>query len=68
MKDDKTKNVVLLKDGLKELLISYPNIFSTFVKNELGELAARKEDIDYKELSQEIFSYGFNFLGRYGTP
>ena len=41
---------------------------SAFVKNELKELAAREEDIDYKKLFQEIFSYGFNFLGRYGTP
>ena len=68
MKDDKTKNIILLKDGLKELIELYPNIFSTFVKNELKKLAAKKEDIDYKKLSQEIFSYGFNILGRFGTP
>ena len=52
MKDDETKNIVLLKDGLKELIESYPNIFDTFVKNELKKFAAREEDIDYKKLSQ----------------
>ena len=68
MKDDETKNIVLLKNGLKELIELYPNIFNTFAKNELKELATRGEDIDYKKLSQEIFSYGFNFLRRYGIP
>ena len=62
------KNVVLLKDGLKELIESYPRTFNTSVRNEASELAAKEEDIDYKRLSQEIFSYGFNFLERYGTP
>ena len=52
LKDDESKNIVLLKDGLKELIESYPNIFGTFVKNELKKLAAREEDIDYKKLSQ----------------
>ena len=61
------KNVVLLKDGLKELIESYPRTFNTSVRNEARELAAKEEDIDYKRLSQEIF-YGFNFLERYGTP
>ena len=32
LKDDETKNIVLLKDGLKELIESYPNLFNTFVK------------------------------------
>ena len=53
---------------MKELIESYPSIFDTFVKSELEQLAAKEKDIDYKKLSQEIFSYGFNFLGRYGTP
>ena len=65
MKDDETKKIVLLKDRLNELTESYPSIFSTFVKNE--QLAAREEDLEYKKLSREIFSYGFNFLGRYDT-
>ena len=68
LKDDETKNVVLLKHGLKELMESYPSTFNTFVKTEVRELAAKEEDIDYKKLSQEIFSYGLNFLERYGTP
>ena len=68
MKDEKTKNIALLKNGLKELIELYPNIFSTFVKKKLKELAAKEEDIDYKKLSQDIFSYGFSFLERYGTP
>ena len=61
LKDDETKNVVLLKDGLKELIESYPSTFNLFVRNEVRELAAKEEDTDYKKLSQEIFSYGFNF-------
>ena len=32
LKDDEAKNIVLLKDGLKELIESYPNLFNTFVK------------------------------------
>ena len=68
LKDDETKNVVLLKDGLKELIESYPNTFNTIVRNEVGEPAAKEEDIDYKNLSQEIFPYDFNSLERYGTP
>ena len=61
LKDDETKNVVLLKDGLKKLIESYSNTFNTFVRNEVRELAAMEEDIDYKMLSQETFSFGFNF-------
>ena len=67
LKDDETKKMVLLKDRLNELIESYPSIFSTFVKNELKQLAAREEDLEYKKLSREIFSYDFNFLGRYDT-
>ena len=52
LKDDETKNVVLLKDGLKELIESYPNTFNTIVRNEVREPAAKEEDIDYKNLSQ----------------
>ena len=29
--------------------------FSTFVKNELKQLATKEKDIGYKKLSQEIF-------------
>ena len=61
LKEDQKRNIVLLKNGLKELIESIPNIFSTFVKNELKEVAAKEEHIDYKKLPQEIFSYGFNF-------
>ena len=42
--------------------------FSTFVKNELKQLTAKEEDIDYKKLSQDIFFDGFSFLKKYGTP
>ena len=62
MKDDETKNAVFLRDGLKESIASHSSTFNTFVRNEVRELAAKEEDIDYKKLSQEIFSYGFNFL------
>ena len=68
MKDDETKNAVFLRDGLKESIASHSSTFNTFVRNEVRELAAKEKDIDYKNLSQEIFSYGFNFLERYGTP
>ena len=33
----------------------------------LKQLATKEEDIDYKKLSQDIFSNGFNLSGRYGT-
>ena len=33
----------------------------------LKQLVTKEEDIDYKKLSQEIFSNGFIFLGRYST-
>ena len=46
LKDDKAKNKMLLKDGLKELIESYPNLFSTFVKSELKGLATSEENID----------------------
>ena len=68
MKDDETKNIVLLKDGFKELIESYPSMFDTFMKNEMRQLAAKEKHIDYKKLSQDILSYGFNFLERYDTP
>ena len=68
LKHDETKNIVLLKDRLKELIESYPKLFNTFAKNKLNEFASKEEDIDCKKLSQEIFSYGFDLLGRYGTP
>ena len=37
------------------------------MKNELKQLPT-KEDNDYKKFSQEISSYGFNFLRKYATP
>ena len=52
LKDDETKNIVLIEDGLKQLIESLPNLFDTFVKNELKELATREEDIGHKKLSQ----------------
>ena len=55
MKDDGTKSKVLLKDGLKELIESYPDSFRTFVKSELKQLATSDENIDYKKLPQDIF-------------
>ena len=42
--------------------------FSTFVKNELKQITAKEEDIDYKKLSQDIFFDGLNFLEKYCTP
>ena len=38
MKDDETKDIVFLKDGLKGLIESYPSIFDNFVKNTLKNL------------------------------
>ena len=52
LKDDKTKNIILLKDRLKELTKSYRNFFNTFTKNELKQIATKEEDIDYKKLSE----------------
>ena len=68
LKDDETKSVVLLKDGLEELIKSYPTSFITFVKNEQKQLTTKEKDIDYKKLSQEIFFDGVSFLEKYGTP
>ena len=62
LKDDGTKSIVLLKDGLEELIKSYPMYFSTFVKSELKQLAASEENIDYKKMSQEIFLMALVFL------
>ena len=59
MKDNEKKNVILLKDGLKELIESYPSTFNTFLRNEVRELATKEKDIDYKILSQEIFFFWF---------
>ena len=55
----KKKKVILLKDGLKELIESYPSTFNTFLRNEVRELATKEEDIEYKILSQEIFFFWF---------
>ena len=38
------------------------------MKNEMEQLAAKEERIQYKKLSEEIFCYGFNFSERYGLP
>ena len=48
MKDDKakTKNKTLLKDGLKELIQSYPDSFSTFMKSEQEQLATSEKNTD----------------------
>ena len=58
----------MLKDGLEELIESYPTSFSTFVKNESNQLATKEKGIDYKKFSEGIFSDGFSFLKKYGTP
>ena len=55
MKDDETKNVVLLKDGLKELIESYPNTFNTIVRNEVREPAAKEEDMTTKTYLKRFF-------------
>ena len=63
LKDDETKKCSTLKRWIEKInCITYRSTFNTFVRNEVRELAAKEEDIDYKKLSQEIFSYGFNFL------
>ena len=61
-KDYKAKNKAVLKDGLKELIKSYPDSFSNFVKSELKQLPTSEENIDYKRLSEEIFLDGFSFF------
>ena len=58
----------MLKDGMEELIESYPTSFSTFVKNEPNQLATKEKGIDYKKFSEGIFSDGFSFLKKYGTP
>ena len=55
LKDDGTKSIVLLKDGLEELIESYRTSFSTFEKKNLKQLATKEKDIDYKKLSQNTF-------------
>ena len=67
LKDDKAKNKTLLKDELKELIESYPNFFSTFVKSELKQFAT-SENIDNKMLPQEIYFDGFIFFKRCSNP
>ena len=49
------KSIVLLKDGLEELIESYCTSFSTFEKNNLKKLVTKEKNIDYKKLSQNIF-------------
>ena len=61
MKDDETKNIVLLKDRLEELIESYPYFFNTLTKYEVKKFATSEEDIDYKKLFQEIFFVGLVF-------
>ena len=55
LKDDKAKNKTLSKDGLKELIESYPNSFSTFVKSKLKQLATNKENAEYKSCPRRFF-------------
>ena len=74
LKDDEAKNEALLQDGLKELFESYPYYFSTFVKNELKQLATSEKNIEYKKFSQDFFFFcffffdGFSFYKRYSKP
>ena len=49
-------------------ILEYLDSFNTFTKNKLKQLATEEENIYYKKLSQEIFSYGLIFLGRYDMP
>ena len=58
----------MLKDGLEELIESYPTSFSTFVKNEPNQLVTKEKYIDYKKFSEGIFFDGFSFLKKYETP
>ena len=44
-----------------------PIFFSNVAINNLKIVATNEENIDYKKLSQETFSEGFNFLRRYVT-
>ena len=62
MKDDETKNIILLKDGLKELIESCPDIFNFFVKNKLKKFAAKEEHIDYKNFSKDSFFLWLQFF------
>ena len=55
LKDDRTKSIALIKDGLEELIKSYPTSFSTFVKNELKHLATKKKNIDHKNCLKIFF-------------
>ena len=40
---------------------SYPKSFKTLAKDEVKKLATSEKNIDYKKLSQEVFSHGFSF-------
>ena len=65
LNDDKAGSKALFKDGLKEFIQSYPDFFSTPVKNELKRLATSEENIDYEKLSQEILFDDLTFFKRY---
>ena len=49
------KSIVLLKDGLEELIESYCTSFSTFEKNNLKKLVTKEKNIDYKNCLKIFF-------------
>ena len=62
MKDDETKNEALLKDGLKELIESYSDYFSTLVKNELKQLGTSEKILNSKICLKKVFLMALVFL------
>ena len=56
LKDDKTKKYNTFKRRTKRINWIISQLFQ-----QLKQLAIKGEDINCKKLSQEIFSYGFNF-------
>ena len=55
LKDDRTTSIVLIKDGLEELIKSYPTSFSTLVKNELKHLATKEKILTTKNCLKIFF-------------
>ena len=62
LKDDKAKNKAVLKDGLKELIKSYPDSFSNFVKSELKQLPTSEEKLTTKGCLKRFFLMALVFL------
>ena len=62
MKDDKAKNKAVLKDGLKELIKSYPDSFSNFVKSELKQLPTSEEKLTTEGCLKRFFLMALVFL------